>query len=118
MIKFLLKIPFIRKKVIHCIKYNHFSELKLSIPIKNGYWANLTENDSYDSFSEIFVENEYKDFVPKIKIKSLIDLGAHYGFFTIWLQSNQPDHKIDTLMVEPASRCKSDVKGAARNFTR
>ena len=106
MIKFLLKIPFIRKKVIHCIKYNHFSELKLSIPIKNGYWAKLTENDSYDSFSEIFVENEYKNFVPKIEIKSLIDLGAHYGFFTMWLQSNQPDHKIDTLMVEPASRCK------------
>ena len=121
MIKYLFKIPYIRKKFVHCIKYDFFSELELSMPIKNGYWANLTENDSYDSFSEIFVENEYKDFVPEIKIKSLLDFGAHYGFFTIWIQSNQPDHKIHTLLVEPASRCKKAldtlVKDSETNIT-
>lgn len=111
----LLKISFIRKKIIHCIKYNYFSELGLSIPIKNGYWANLPENDSYDSFSEIFVDNEYKDFIPEITINSLLDIGAHYGFFTMWLQSNQPNHKIDALLVEPNSCCKKSLNAFAKD---
>ena len=115
MIKYLLKIPYIRKKVIHCIKYNHFSDLELSIPINNDYWANLPENDSYDSFSEIFIDDEYSNLIPKIKIKTLIDIGAHYGFFTLWLQSNQPDQKIDALLVEPATRCKKALNKLSKN---
>ena len=105
MINFLLKIPSIRKKVLHRIKYNYFNELNISIPLKNNYWADLMQTDSYDSFSEIFIHNEYEGFIPNIEIKSLIDLGAHHGFFSVWLQSSLKKVKLKTLLVEPSARC-------------
>ena len=82
----LLKIPKLRTKFIHSIKQNYFNELDIAIPLQNNYWANLFHNDSYDSFSEIFIQNEYAGFIPDIEIKSVIDLGAHNGFFSVWLQ--------------------------------
>ena len=105
MINFLLKIPSIRKRVLHRIKYNYFNELNISIPLKNNYWADLMQTDSYDSFSEIFIHNEYEGFIPDIEIKSLIDLGAHHGFFSVWLQSLLKKVKLKTLLVEPSARC-------------
>ena len=105
MINFLLRIPSIRKKVLHRIKYNYFNELNISIPLKNNYWADLMQTDSYDSFSEIFIHNEYEGFVPDIEIKSLIDLGAHHGFFSVWLQSIMGNKKLNSLLIEPSARC-------------
>ena len=101
----LLKIPSIRAKVIHRIKQFYFEELDVSIPILNSYWAKLFHNDSYDSFSEIFIQNEYEGFIPNIEIKSLIDLGAHHGFFSVWLQSLLEKRKLKSLLVEPSARC-------------
>ena len=104
-ISVLLKFPKIRAKCIHYIKHNHFDELDISIPLKNNYCAKLFHNDSYDSFSEIFIQDEYKGFIPEIEINNLIDLGAHHGFFSVWLQSNRPKTKIKSLLVEPSARC-------------
>ncbi len=105
MINHILKIPFLRKKILHRIKYNYFNELKISIPIKNNYWADLQQHDSYDSFSEIFIQNEYEGFIPDIEIKSLIDLGSHHGFFSVWLQSLMEKKKLKALLVEPSKIC-------------
>lgn len=102
----LLKISFIRKKIIHSIKQYYFNELDISLPIENDYWARLYHNDSYDSFSEIFIQNEYQQFNPQIEVNTLIDLGAHHGFFSLWLQSKQPKIKIKSLLIEPSSRCE------------
>jgi FkbM family methyltransferase len=104
-ISFLLRFPKIRAKFIHYIVHNHFDELDISIPLQNNYWAKLFRNDSYDSFSEIFIQNEYKGFIPDIEINSVIDLGAHHGFFSVWLQSTFPTRKIKSLLVEPSARC-------------
>ena len=104
-ISFLLKFPKLRAKFIHYIKHNHFHELDISIPLKNNYWAKLFHHDSYDSFSEIFIQNEYEGFIPDIEINSVIDLGAHHGFFSVWLQSILPKRKIKSLLVEPSARC-------------
>jgi FkbM family methyltransferase len=101
----LLKIEKLRAKFIHSIKQNYFDELDISIPIDNEYWAKLFRNDSYDSFSEIFIQNEYAGFIPDIEINRVIDLGAHHGFFSVWLQSNRPPKKIKSLLVEPSARC-------------
>lgn len=101
----LLKISKLRAKFIHSIKQNYFDELDISIPLQNNYWAKLFRNDSYDSFSEIFIQNEYKDFIPEIEINRVIDLGAHHGFFSVWLQSNRPRAKLKSLLVEPSKRC-------------
>ena len=104
-ISFLLRFPKLRAKFIHYIKHNHFDELDISIPTQNEYWAKLFRDDSYDSFSEIFIQNEYEDFIPDIEINSVIDLGAHHGFFSVWLQSTLPKRKIKSLLVEPSARC-------------
>ena len=101
----LLKIPKLRAKFIHSIKQNYFDELDISIPLQNNYWGKLFRNDSYDSFSEIFIQNEYEGFIPDIEINSVIDLGAHHGFFSVWLQSTLPKRKIKSLLVEPSARC-------------
>lgn len=101
----LLKIPSFRAKVIHSIKQFYFEELDVSIPILNSYWAKLFHIDSYDSFSEIFIHNEYGKFIPNLEINSLIDLGAHHGFFSVWLQSLLGERKLKSLLVEPSARC-------------
>ena len=104
-ISILLRFPKLRAKFIHYIKHNHFDELDVSIPLKNDYCAKLFHNDSYDSFSEIFIQDEYKGFIPEIEINNVIDLGAHHGFFSVWLQCNRPETKIKSLLVEPSARC-------------
>ena len=46
---------------------NYFDELDISIPIDNEYWAKLFRNDSYDSFSEIFIQNEMMTTMVNLK---------------------------------------------------
>ena len=105
MINWLLGIDFIRKKLLFHLKHKYFHELGHSIPIESGYWADLLEKDSYDSFSEIFIKQEYLEFIPDEPISSILDIGAHYGYFSLWLQSKRPEIKLTSLMIEPSPRC-------------
>ena len=79
------------------------------MPLGNGYWANLLENDAYDSFSEIFIQQEYADYLPKEPISRILDIGAHYGYFSLWLQSQHPEIEIHSLMIEPSLRCQKSL---------
>ena len=103
--KYLTKIPFFRRRIAHDIKFNHFSSLGISIPVKNGFWAPIPQYDAYDSFSEIFIQDEYKDIIPDITFNRIIDMGANYGYFTIWLQSLQPKQNLHALLIEPSRNC-------------
>ena len=80
----------------------------------NNYWAHLWENDAYDSFSEIFIQEEYAGFIPDEPITKILDLGAHYGYFSLWLQSKRPQDEIHSLMVEPSQRCKRSLGRLAK----
>ncbi len=103
--KYLTKIPFFRRRIAHDIKFNHFSSLGISVPVKNGFSAPIPQYDAYDSFSEIFIQDEYKDVIPDIKFDRIIDMGANYGYFTIWLQSLQPKQNLNALLIEPSRNC-------------
>jgi FkbM family methyltransferase len=92
------------------LRLDHFHEFHHSIPLCNNYWAHLWENDAYDSFSEIFIQQEYSDFIPDETITNILDLGAHYGYFSLWLQSNRPRDEIYSLMVEPSQRCSRSLE--------
>ena len=120
MIDWLLGIGFIRKKLLFYIKNKYFHELEYSIPLESGYWAHLLEKDSYDSFSEIFIKQEYKDFIPIEPISRIIDIGAHYGYFSLWLQSKHPEIELYSLLVEPSPRCTRSLKNLInkRNLVR
>ena len=80
------------------------------MPIQNNYWAHFLENDSYNSFSEIFIKQEYENYLPNENLNKVIDLGAHYGYFSLWLQSKRPQEKIHSVMVEPSQRCRRSLE--------
>ena len=101
----LLKFKGFRKRILAHLKADYFHELDHSIPLNNGYWASLLENDSYDSFSEIFIQQEYKSYLPDLDIKKVLDVGAHYGYFSLWLQAQNPSIKLYSTLVEPSSKC-------------
>ena len=80
------------------------------MPVDNNYWAHLLEKDSYDSFSEIFIQREYLDFIPDEPISRILDIGAHYGYFSLWLQSTYPEIELASLMIEPSPSCTRSLK--------
>ena len=104
----LLKSNFFRRALITHLKAGYFHELNHSIPLGKNYWAHILENDAYDSFSEIFIKQEYLDLLPNKKISRIVDIGAHYGYFSLWLQSKFPESEICSLLIEPSPRsCRS-----------
>ena len=113
--KTLLKSQYFRKSIITHIRADYFNEIDLSIKIKNGYWAQILNHDALDSFSEIFIENEYLEFLPETEIKKIIDIGANYGYFTIWLQSMSPNIELESLMIEPCINCHDSIDGLMKD---
>ena len=105
----LLKSHYFRKSIITHILADYFHDIGHSIPIKNGYWVKILNNDAYDSFSEIFIKDEYVDFLPDTTIRKIIDIGAHYGYFSLWLQSLNGDITLESLMIEPCIDCHHSI---------
>lgn len=106
----LLKSSHLRKNILTNLKSKYFHELGLAFPLDNGYWAHLMENDSYNSFSEIFIQQEYQDFLPKGNLLKIIDLGAHYGYFSLWLQSKIGSDAFQSLLIEPSFLCRRSLE--------
>ena len=50
---------------------------------------------------EIFIQQEYLDFIPSESLTKILDLGAHYGYFSFWL-TKRPQDEIHSIMVEPS----------------
>ena len=92
------------------LRQDYFHEFNYSIPLGNNYWAHLLENDSYDSFSEIFIQQEYSDFIPEEDLLTILDIGANYGYFSLWIQSIRPKDKIYSTLVEPSLRCRRSLE--------
>lgn len=111
----LLKFRGFRTRILAHIKADYFHELNHSIPLNGGYWASLLENDSYDSFSEIFIQQEYKTFLPDGDITKVLDIGAHYGYFSLWLQAQKPSVKLYSTLVEPSSKCRKSLMHLVAN---
>ena len=109
MISFLLKFKFIRNRLKFQFLHSYFNELELTIPLGSGYHAQLLESDSYDSFSEIFIQQEYANFIPNEHITSILDIGANFGYFSLWLQSKRPNDKIYSTLIEPSIHCSRSL---------
>ena len=89
---------------------DYFYEFNHSISLEGDYRAYLCENDAYDSFSEIFIQQEYSDFIPDENILSVLDIGANYGYFSLWLQSKRSQDKIYSTLIEPSLRCRRSLE--------
>ena len=107
-------MPAFRRAMLAHLRLDYFHEFHHSIPLGNNYWAHLWENDAYDSFSEIFIQQEYSVFIPDESLTNILDLGAHYGYFSLWLQSKRPKDEIHSLMVEPSHRCQRSLEEMAK----
>ena len=59
-----------------------------------------SNKDALDVFFDIFYEREYADYFPFCKKVNVIDIGAHYGYFSLFAAVNSaPDSKI--ISIEP-----------------
>jgi FkbM family methyltransferase len=112
----LLKPAALRKRIMAHLRADFFHEFGHSIPLGNDYWAELLENDAYDSFSEIFIQQEYADYLPSEPLSRILDIGAHYGYFSLWIQSKYPEREIHSLMIEPSPRCKKSLQRMVNNL--
>ena len=110
MVSLFFKFKFLRNRLKFHFLYSYFHELQITIPVGSDYWAHLCENDSYDSFSEIFIQQEYSDFIPKENLFTILDIGANYGYFSLWLQSIRPKDKLYSILVEPSLRCRRSLE--------
>ena len=106
----LLKITAFRRAILAHLHADYFHEFNHSISLGDDFWAYLCENDSYDSFSEIFIQQEYFEFIPDEPLRNILDLGANYGYFSLWLQSKHPQEKICSTLVEPSLRCRRSLE--------
>ena len=105
----LISLKKVRRRLLFHLKQNFFHELVFSVPVKSGYRADLLETDSHDSFSEIFIQLEYENFLPDINFNKILDLGANYGYFSLWIQTINPDIKISSLMIESSKNCQRSL---------
>jgi FkbM family methyltransferase len=110
MISFFFKFKSLRNRLKFHFLHSYFHELQITIPVGADYWANLCENDSYDSFSEIFIQQEYCGFIPEETVLKVLDVGANYGYFSLWLQSMRPHDKIYSTLIEPSLRCRRSIE--------
>ena len=106
----LATFPKLRTRFAHAFQTDFFSDIEVALPVGGNLWAPLPFHDAYDSFSEIFIEREYEDFLPtNTCYDRILDFGAHFGYFSLWLQSRQPERLLEALLVEPDERSQMAI---------
>ena len=74
-----------------------------------NYQSNKNE---FGILKAIFENREYSDYFPFYEKASIIDIGAHYGYFSIFAKNNTDKGSI-IIAVEPS---KSNYKHLKKNF--
>jgi FkbM family methyltransferase len=82
----LLETPALSRRLAFGIKYEHFADLDLRIPLSHGFCCPIFRLDALMSFSEIFVQGEYSQLWEHMELpKRWVDLGCHTGYFTLYV---------------------------------
>jgi FkbM family methyltransferase len=109
-----LRSPWIRRKIAFEIGCRYFSELGIELPIGAGMVCPVASRDAIFSFSEIFLEDEYGDFLRGLPLpETWLDIGCHAGYFTLYLarehrRRGSGDWK--AMLIEPDPRMVAPVK--------
>jgi FkbM family methyltransferase len=106
----LATFPKLRSRFAHAFQTDFFTDIEVALPVGGNLWAPLPFHDAYDSFSEIFILKEYHDFLPANKtFDKILDFGAHFGYFSLWMQTRQPERPLKALLVEPDERSQMAI---------
>src|SRR5688572_24879872 len=113
-----LRLPAIRKRIAYELRRDYFDDLQVFIPLGHGIKCPIRRDEYVHSFSEIFLANEYGDFLDYIPLpRRWIDLGCHAGYFSAFLAWHSRRNNTDdftALLVDADPRVKADVEFLAR----
>ena len=107
-----LKIAGLRRRVIFYLKQKYFQDFGFEIIVGQALVAPLPYKESYDSFSEIFLQNEYFDLLQGIELPhKWLDIGCHMGYFSLFLERLRRlsgiTKKSSALLIDADSRSKT-----------
>ena len=112
--RWLLKPKALRRRIAFQIQNEHFAELGIRIPIGDNLFATVEHASQFLSFGEMFAQQEYAAMLDHMPLpRRWIDLGAHAGYFTLWLAariSSSSDPSWEALLIEPDPRMTSVLK--------
>ena len=86
----MLNLKPIRRRIIFELQQRYYDELDILVPLGHELVAPVSSMESWCSFSEIFLEDEYTSALDSIAGSGTLpgrwlDLGCHVGFFSLWL---------------------------------
>ena len=85
-LKFLLRFKPIRERLAFGFVHHHFDDLNVMVPLSNNLACPIPHLESLQSFSEIYIANDYGDFLKHMPLpKRWLDLGCHMGYFSLYL---------------------------------
>lgn len=88
LLKFPLRTALKSRRLRGILSYElqQVEEFELQVPLSHGFSCPLVGRDSVYSFSEIFLAEEYGDFLSHIPMPTRwIDFGCHAGYFSLFL---------------------------------
>ena len=106
--------PF-RRRVLFALKQKYYPELELAVPLGYGLSCPMESAEAWNSFTEIFVNDEYGPALRQIRPpRRWLDLGCHAGYFSLnvaWLRARLGlDDDYHGLMIDGDSRVKPAVR--------
>ena len=113
-LNWLLLIRAFRQHLAFHLKYRYFQDLNIEVPVGENLIAILPYLDSSDSFSEIFLRHEYREFLQEIELPhKWIDIGCHMGYFSLYLENwrrlSGVSEQSSAILIDADSRTKTAI---------
>lgn len=94
-----MELAWARRQVGYLLKRRNFERTLVANKIDLDWQTNKTQ---FATFEEIFSRRFYSDFFPFYQNARILDIGAHWGYFSIFADRNTgPEARI--MAVEPSS---------------
>lgn len=99
------------KRLIYTPERLRFHRICKANKLQLNYRIN---RDALNVLTEIFEDREYADFFPFYQQATVIDIGAHYGYFSIFASLNLHE-KAKVIALEPFKKNYEKLEGNIKN---
>jgi FkbM family methyltransferase len=105
----------LRSRLAFELRQNYYSDLEILVPIGKTLRCPVSSSEHWFSFSEMFVEQEYKEAFDIIPLpKRWIDVGCHAGYFSLfvaWMWEKQAStREFQSLLIDADPRVCNAVR--------